>query len=313
MEPLDLRHVRTTPLASRQHKVHSGDMARVGSKGASFAQFLEGLPQQLAAVTFRKVVEAILAARAKSRPIVWGLGAHVIKCGLSPWIIEFMRRGLAQGIALNGGGSIHDIELALQGETSEVVEEGLPGGEFGLSEDTGRVYYEALQGVVDDENPGLGALLGRHLYQLDPPYGHLSILKAGVELGVPVTVHVSIGSDVVHMHPRASGAALGAASFADFRRFAALVAQLGDGGVYLNVGSAVVLPEVFLKAITVARNLGSPVQGLVTVNMDMLQHYRPLTNVVHRPTMGHGQGYALTGHHELMLPLLGQALLEGLP
>jgi len=306
--------VRTTPLASRRHLVHLPDLARVGEPGISFAEFVANLPRQLAADTFRELVAAIAAAHRLGKPVIWGMGAHVIKVGLSPWVIAMMRRGIVTAVALNGGGSIHDIELALAGETSEDVAEGLPEGSFGLSEDTGQVYFDALADIegTGDSDAGLGERLGRQLLEREAPHRQHSILVAGVELDVPVTVHLAIGTDVVHMHPRADGAALGAATFHDFRLLTALVSELGDGGVYCNIGSAVLLPEVFLKCLTVARNLGRPVTGFTTANLDMLQQYRPLTNVVHRPTAGHGRGLSLIGHHELLVPMLAQAVIEAL-
>jgi len=307
-EPLDLSQVKTVPLASRRNKVKLADLAKPAQAGASFSRFLDGLPHQLAASDFRKVVEAIVSANRRGRPVIWAMGAHVIKCGLSSLVIQLMERGVLSAVVLNGAGAIHDVELALIGETSEDVAGGLEEGTFGMAEETGRFFSEALA----TGDGGMGLLLGKRLLETHAPYREHSILAKGASLGVPVTVHVALGTDIVHMHPKAQGGPIGEASFYDFRLLAGVIARLGDGGVYLNVGSAVVLPEVFLKAFTVARNLGHELSDFVTVNLDMQQHYRPLQNVVKRPPEHHGRGYALIGHHELMVPLLVQAVIEDL-
>lgn len=282
----------------------------------SFSGFLEGLPSQLAALDFKAVVEAILGAHRRGRPVIWAMGGHVIKCGLNPLVIELMRREAITALALNGAAAIHDVEIALIGETSEDVAEGLAEGSYGMAEETGRLMNEALlEGLGtagSGEEASMGLLLGKKLLDLEAPHRDYSLLAWGARLGIPVTVHVAIGTDIVHMHPSAQGWAIGAASFHDFRLLADVVSHLGGGGVYLNVGSAVLLPEVFLKALTIAHNLGYEISDFVTVNLDMQQHYRPLQNVVRRPTAGSGRGYALTGHHEIMIPLLVQAVLEGL-
>lgn len=310
-QPIDLSAIKTISLARRAHKVKLADLAGVSGAGVSFAQFLEGLPRQLAAEDFRAVVAALVGAHQAGKPIIWGLGAHVIKCGLSPLIIEMMRRGLASAVALNGAGAIHDVEMALVGETSEDVAQGLVEGDFGMAQETGAFFAQALGGMASSP-AGLGELLGRRLHQMAAPHRDISLLAQGMELGIPVTVHVALGTDVIHMHPQISGSALGETSLWDFRLLCSVVAELGGGGVYLNLGSAVVLPEVFLKALTVARNLGHEVTDFATVNMDMIQHYRPRENVLRRPTAQGGRSYALTGHHELMVPLLVQAVIEGL-
>lgn len=310
--PLGLARVRTIPLASRASKVKLADFAKVGEKGLSFAQFLDTLPYQLAGLDFRALVDSVVSAHRQGKPVILGMGAHVIKCGLSPLVIEMMRRGVLTAVAMNGAGAIHDVEIALVGATSEDVAEGLETGSFGMAEETGRLINEAIAQGASEDGPGMGELLGRRLLQEAAPHGEYSILANGVQLGVPVTVHVAIGTDIVHVHPMAQGGPLGMASFCDFRLLAAIVADLGYGGVYLNLGSAVLLPEVFLKALTVARNLGHDVSHFVTANLDMLQHYRPLQNVVRRPTAGGGKGYTLTGHHEIMVPLLFQAIIEKL-
>jgi hypothetical protein len=307
--PLDLSRVRTVPLSTRDNKMEASRSGRVAGPGASFRSFYEGLPNVLAGEVFRKVVAALVRARRTEKPVIWAMGAHVIKCGLSPCVLDLMRRGIITAVALNGAGAIHDFEIALIGQTSEDVAGGLRDGTFGMSEETGRLINQALLSDGGG-NSGMGAMLGAELHRLGAPFRHESLLAEGFRLGLPVTVHVAIGTDIVHMHPSADGAAIGAASFYDFRLLAAVVADLGGGGVHLNVGSAVVLPEVFLKALTVARNLGNPVVDYTTVNLDMLRQYRPLENVVRRPTLGCGQGYSLIGHHELMIPLLAQAVVE---
>jgi hypothetical protein len=304
--PLDLRQVRTRPLGERPNKVDLRHFARPGQPGRSVADLLDGLPHQLGAVALRAVVAAVVRAYHLGKPVIWGMGGHVIKTGISPLIIDLMERGVVRALALNGGASIHDIEIALIGGTSEDVQEGLRDGSFGMWQETGRFYNRA----VNERRGGLGRRLGEALVESEAPNREFSVLARAVELGVPATVHITLGADIVHMHPEADGAALGEAAFEDFRLFSAVVADLGGGGVYLNVGSAVALPEVFLKALTVARNLGHPVADFTTANFDMTQHYRPLQNVVRRPTAGVGEGHTLTGQHEVLLPLFYQAIIE---
>jgi hypothetical protein len=243
--------------------------------------------------------------------VIWGLGAHVIKVGLAPVVIDLMERGFVTAIATNGAGVVHDFEVAVAGRTSEDVEAGLGTGEFGMARETGEEVNRAVS-EGDRDGLGLGAAMGRYLSTRRPRARHLdaSLLAAAWRLGLPATVHVAIGTDVVHMHPACDAGALGRATHLDFRIFAGEVARLGGGGVYLNVGSAVVLPEVFLKAVTLARNLGHRLADFATANLDFLQSYRPGTNVVERPVKGTGRGYRLTGHHEILLPLLAAALVE---
>ena len=310
-EPLDLAGVRTYPLADRKSQVTVSEAARPHVAGQPFAGFLDGLPRVLAADTVRRVVGEILRARAQGRPIVWGLGAHVLKVGLSPVVIDLMERGLVTAVALNGAGIVHDFELAVAGHTSEDVAAGLGAGEFGMARETGE---EVNRAVVEGDAAGLGlgAALGAYLERRKPAHLGVSLLAAARRLGLPATVHVAFGTDIVHMHPACDPAAMGRATHLDFRILAGVVSRLGGGGVYLNVGSAVLLPEVFLKAVTLARNLGHEIADFATVNMDFIQSYRPNTNVVQRPTQGVGRGYSLTGHHEIMVPLLAAALVEGL-
>ncbi|HVR71099.1 MAG TPA: hypothetical protein VMT87_09680 [Vicinamibacteria bacterium] len=310
MKPLDLAGVRTYPLAGRKSKVTLGDFARPHAAGASFQTFLDSLPRLLGADALRQVVAEVRRARSAGKPVVWGLGAHVLKVGLSPVIVDLMERGFVTGLALNGAGIVHDFELAVAGQTSEEVDAGLGSGEFGMARETGEEVNRAIT-EGDRDGLGLGAALGRYLQARQPPHLAVSLLAAARRLGLPATVHVAVGTDIVHMHPACDPAALGRATHLDFRLFAAEVAALGGGGVYLNVGSAVLLPEVFLKAVTLARNLGHDLTDFATANLDFIQSYRPNVNVVQRPTRGVGRGYSLTGHHEILVPLLAAALIEG--
>ena len=313
VEPIDLSRVNTFPLAQRSNKVCVEDFAQVVPPGVSLRAFLRSLPRILAGQHFLDVVEHILEAKRQGRPVIWGMGAHVIKCGLSPWVLQLMRQGVLSGVAFNGASAIHDLEIALIGATSEDVARGLADGSFGMAHETAELMNRALDRVeVAKGDVGMGEALGHQLVAVDAPFRQYSVLAAGIELGIPVTVHVAIGTDIVHMHPSASGALIGQASFTDFRLFAALVSGLSNGGVYLNVGSAVVLPEVFLKAFAVAQNLGHNLHDFITVNLDMNQQYRPLQNVVKRRVKNRGKGYAIVGCHEIMIPLLAAAVLEGL-
>jgi hypothetical protein len=310
--PLSLERVSTYPLASRKSKVSREAFARSHRRGAPFTSFLDSLPRILAGQTLRAVRDEVLRARARHRPVIWGFGAHVIKVGLSPVVIDLMERGLATAIALNGAGVVHDFEVAVAGRTSEDVEAGLVAGSFGMARETGE---EVNRAIVEGDRDGLGvgAAVGRYLSTRRPRARHLdtSLLAAAWRLGIPATVHVAIGTDIVHVHPACDPAAVGRATHLDFLTLAGEVARLGGGGVYLNVGSAVVLPEVFLKAVALARNLGHRLSDFATANLDFLQSYRPGVNVVERPVKGSGRGYRLTGHHEILVPLLAAALVEG--
>ena len=306
-EEFDLSGVRTYPLASRKSKANAADFARPVAAGATIAEFVDSLPALLAGADFKAVVAALCAARTADRAIVWGLGAHVIKTGLSPILIDLMERGYVSALALNGAGIIHDFELALSGGTSEDVDEALGPGQFGMAEETGTLLNAAIAEGVS-RGQGLGQAVAARLQRLQPAHAHLSLVMAADRLGIPVTVHVAIGTDIIHMHAQASGAALGEGSLRDFRYFVASVARLARG-VYLNCGSAVILPEVFLKAVALARNTGASLDGLTTVNIDFMRMYRPHTNVVSRPVAGIGKGYSLVGHHEILIPLLAASLL----
>lgn len=311
-EPLDLSLLRTVPLAGRGGKVRVEDFAAPYRKGAGVAGLLASLPHILAGDSLRAVIEAIRRARGAGRPVLWGLGGHVVKCGLAPVLIDLMRRGYASAFVMNGAAAIHDFEIALAGHTSEDVEAVLPDGRFGAAEETGREMNSCLAQAGEF---GMGEALGRRLEEIaDPRFASSSLLYEAYRQGVPVTVHVAVGTDTPHTHPAVDPAALGRATHRDFRLLCSLVRELHEGGVYLNTGSAVVLPEVFLKALSAVRNLGHPVENFTTVNLDFLQHYRPRVNVVERPhARAGGRGFALTGHHELMVPLIAAALIEAEP
>lgn len=310
VEPLDFSRVSTYPLEDRANKVALENFAAVHRAGGSVGSFLDGLPLFLAAGDLRLVVQAICAAVRNSRPVLLMMGAHPIKCGLNPLIVDFIRRGIISGVALNGAGAIHDFELAYQGETSEDVQKGLDDGSFGMVEETSRLMNAALAEGVQRGSGG-GHALGLAIREGSFKNRDLSIVLAGLEMNIPVTIHIAIGTDIIHQHPAADGATLGEASFRDFRLFAGAVAQL-EGGVVLNVGSAVVMPEVFLKALTIARNLGHTVSHFTTATFDMVRQYRSTENVMRRPTHLGGQGFYLVGHHEIMLPLLFAAVTEEL-
>ena len=307
---IDLSRITTYDLRERRSKVGLDSSARPWRPGGSFRRFIESLPDELAARDLRAVVEALVAAAKNSRPVILGMGAHGIKVGLSPIIIDLIQRGLLAGLALNGAGIIHDFELAFAGHTSEDVESEIKTGSFGMARQTGEEINRAVSLGVG-QGLGLGQSVGSHLDQADPGNKNRSILAAAHQARVPVCVFVAMGTDIIHMHPSLDPAAVGLGSHRDFKTFAGLVADL-EGGVYLNLGSAVILPEVFLKAVTLARNLGHQVRRITTVNLDFMVQYRPLTNVVRRPTTLGGQGFNLVGHHEIMFPLLAAAWLEGL-
>jgi hypothetical protein len=309
--PLDFAGLKTVPLRERGGKVNIADFASVYRAGSGVAGWLDSLPRILAGNSFRAVVDALVVARRCERAIVWGLGGHVVKCGLAPVVIDLMRRGYVTAFALNGAAAIHDFEIALAGHTSEDVEAVLPDGRFGAAEETGREMNRAIA-EGDREGLGMGEALGRWLDSgAAPEHAASSLLLQAYRHGTPVTVHVAIGTDTPHTHPAADAAAIGSASHRDFRLLSAYLADLNDGGVYLNVGSAVVLPEVFLKAVSAVRNLGHPLANFTTADFDFLRHYRPRVNVVERPHAGSGgAGYSITGHHELTIPLLAAALIE---
>jgi hypothetical protein len=302
--PIDFAGLKTVSLEARGGKVKVADFGAPYRKGSGVAGLIGSLPRILAADSFRGVVEAIAAAREKRRAILWAMGGHVIKCGLAPVLIDLMRRGYATGFAMNGSAAIHDFEIALAGHTSEDVESVLPDGRFGSAEETGREMARAVEPEL-----GLGEAYGKSL--TGARHADCSVLAQAYAASVPVTVHVAIGTDTPHTHPAADPAALGAATHRDFRLLCSYVRDLDEGGVFINCGSAVILPEVLLKSVSAVRNLGHPLANFTTVNFDFFQHYRPRVNVVERPhAQSGGKGYAITGHHELMLPLLAAALIE---
>jgi hypothetical protein len=306
-DEFDVSGVRTYPLAARASRARAEDFGRPFAVGGTFAEWLASLPSFLGARDLKLAAAAIVDAQRGGRGVLWGIGAHVIKTGLSPTVVDLMERGFVSAIAMNGAGIIHDFEIALSGGTSEDVDESLGPGRFGMASETAQLNEVIQRGAGN--GLGIGQSVGAHLASLAPPFARHSLVATAHRLGIPVTVHVAIGTDIIHMHPAASGAALGDASMRDFRYFTSCVARLG-GGVYLNCGSAVVLPEVFLKAVALARNQGADLTGLTTVNIDFIRHYRTHTNVLTRPVAGSGTGISLVGHHEILIPLLAAAVLE---
>ncbi|HXU08066.1 MAG TPA: hypothetical protein VN743_03645 [Blastocatellia bacterium] len=309
LEPLELTHVKTYPLASRHSKVKLEDFAKPVDGEANFREFLASLPNMLAVQSLKQIAERVRRARELRKPIIWGIGGHVIKTGLAPLMIDLMKHGFVSAIAANGSVLVHDAEIALAGATSEDVDATLSEGVFGGADETGKLLNGAAQDGAKDQI-GLGEAVGHRLLAMNPKHRQYSILCAAYENKVPFTIHLTIGGDIAHFHPTADGASLGATSHTDFRLLAELVKRMDGGGVYLNVGSAVVLPEVFLKCVTLVRNLGHPLANITTANFDFIQSYRPLTNVVRRPTeKGAGEGFSITGHHELTIPLLAALLI----
>jgi len=321
IQPMTLGGVHTYPLASRKSKVSTSDFAKPSAANSSLTKFLDSLPHILAGEDLREVLSAIHAARKNRKAILWGMGGHVIKVGLGPVLTDLMQRGFVSGIAMNGAALIHDFEIALAGNTSEDVEAGLGEGQFGMAAETGH-YINEFAKLAHRLRIGYGEAAGQFLNSgiLNVKHADSSVLVAAYKHRIPVTIHLAIGTDIPHMHPEANGAALGDATHHDFRLFCALVHQMHPGGVYLNWGSAVLLPEIFLKAVSVVRNLGVPLRPITTANFDFIQHYRPLQNVVKRPTAPGSRGsrpgsrgYAITGHHELLMPLVAAALAAGWP
>lgn len=309
LQPLELAKVKTYPLASRTSKVKLDNFARPVGDDASVKEFIASLPEVLAVQTLRKIVERMRRARKLEKPIIWGIGGHVIKTGLAPLILDLMERGYVSAIAANGSVLVHDAEIAMVGSTSEDVDATLSEGIFGGADETGQLLNRAAHDGASDRI-GLGEAVGRNLVAMQPQHEQYSLLCGAYKMSVPFTIHLTIGGDIAHFHPSADGAALGATTHTDFRLLAELVRRMDGGGVYLNIGSAVVLPEVFLKCVTLVRNLGHTISDITTANFDFIQSYRPLTNVVRRPTeKGAGEGHSITGHHELTIPLLAAMLI----
>ena len=311
LQPIDLNEIETFELASRPSKVTIKDFASPVTESDSLGGFLRKLPNILAVQSLRGVAEQMRRARDLGKPIIWGIGGHVVKTGVSPLMIDLMKRGFVTAIASNGSVLVHDAEIALEGFTSEDVDATLGKGDFGAAKETGELLNSTAKNGHRD-SLGLGEAMGRELTTLKPPHAELSLICQAYARKLPFTAHLTIGADIGHFHASCDGAALGATSHTDFRLFCSIVKEMNGGGVYLNYGSAVVMPEIFLKAVTVVRNLGHPLQDITTANFDFVQRYRPMTNVVHRPTAGGaGRGYSITGHHELTLPLLAAELICG--
>ena len=309
LEPIDLSEIRTYELASRPSKVTVADFARPVDESETLKGFLDKLPNILAVQSMRELATRMRRARDASKPIIWGIGGHVVKTGLAPVIIDLMDRGFVSALAVNGSVLVHDTEIALVGSTSEDVDATLGSGDFGAAKETGEILNSAARDGRES-GIGLGEAMGRELVRLTPANADKSLLCATYSRRLPVTAHLAIGSDIGHFHASCDGAALGDTSHRDFRLMCSLVREMNGGGVYINYGSAVILPEVFLKAVTVVRNLGNDLQDITTANFDFIQGYRPSTNVVRRPTAdGAGRGFAITGHHELTLPLLAAMLI----
>lgn len=309
-EPIKLDEIKTYELASRPSKVTVGDFTKPLTGNESVKEFLDKLPNILAVKSLRKLAARIRRAKELEKPIIWGIGGHVVKTGLAPVLIDLMNRGFLTALASNGSVLVHDTEIALVGFTSEDVDATLGKGDFGAAKETGEILNSAAKKGQRDKI-GLGEAMGREVLDLNPENADVSLLSQTYKNKIPFTAHLSIGADIGHFHASSDGAALGETSHTDFRLFCSIVKELNDGGVYLNIGSAVMMPEIFLKAVTVVRNLGFELNDITTANFDFIQHYRPLTNVVRRPTAnGAGKGFSITGHHEIMIPLLAAAILS---
>jgi hypothetical protein len=310
LSPLDFANLNTYSVHDRFSKVTVENFARPLGQGATVSEFLASLPDQLLGRDLPELIDRLAASHTQKKPVIVGMGAHVIKVGLNPLLIDLMQRGIITGLALNGAGIVHDTEIAMVGRTSEDVDQVLGSGAFGAARETGEVVNEAIRRGAA-ANQGMGEAIGAYLLERKFPYNKSSLLAEAGRLGVPVTIHVAIGTDIVHIHPSANGADIGKTSYHDFKLFCRQVSEL-EGGAYLNFGSAVIMPEIFLKALTVVRNLGHKVENFTTANFDFIRHYRTMTNVVNRPTAGGGRGFNIIGHHEVMIPLLIAGLLARL-
>jgi hypothetical protein len=310
VKPISLENIRTYSLKKRPSKVSVTDFGSSWIAGGKMSLWFERLPNILAGSDLRKLINRLTTTVQEKKTIIVAMGAHAIKVGLSPVILDLMERGIITGLAMNGAGIIHDLEVAMVGATSEDVDSELPHGTFGMAQETGEFLNMAIREGAQ-KGDGLGYSVGKNILKASFPYNKFSLLAGAVRMNIPLTVHVAIGTDIIHFHPGVDGSAIGKTSHLDFRIFATLVSHL-EGGVYINLGSAVILPEIFLKALTLVRNLGFNVKRFTTVDMDFIRHYRPMTNVIKRPTSEGGEGFALTGHHEIMFPLLVAALIENL-
>ncbi len=299
----DLNRVSTFPMSDLERKVHRGAFAIPTKAGTSFKDFIDSLPKILAAAELHEFTEYLSETARNKKQLIVMFGGHVIKTGLAPLLIDWMERGIVSALATNGAGAIHDTEIALFGRTSEDVAEGLADGSFGMSRDTADFINIAIADP-DMENLGYGEALGFALEKASAPCADLSLLCVAHRLGIPLTVHVALGTDIIHQHPTADGAAIGRASLKDFRIFAHQVGKLDRQGIVINIGSAVIMPEVFLKALSVARNLGTDAHGFTAANFDMISHYRPNQNVLNRPALTGGRKFNFIGHHEIQIPLL---------
>ncbi|HEY2931645.1 MAG TPA: hypothetical protein VGK99_07840 [Acidobacteriota bacterium] len=306
--PFNFTKAKTYPLKSRKSKVSASDFASLPA-GAGFSEFLTSIPSILAGKDLRSAAEAVVNARRRGKPVIWGLGGHVIKVGLAPLLIDLAARGALSLAAMNGSAMIHDFEVGLCGATSEDVPDQLEHGEFGMADETG-IYLNRAARRAREEDTGLGEALIRELANMELPFRQNSLLGQARDYGVSITGHLAIGTDITHIHPSADGESLGRATFRDFQIFTSAVKELNEGGVYINAGSAVILPEIFLKAVSVVRNCGHALKNFTTINLDFIQHYRPTQNVIRRPVMQGGIGIALTGHHEILIPLLAAMLRE---
>lgn len=303
--------IKTYSIKERKSKVKVDDFSRPVEAGQGMDLFFNSLPDILAGKTLRSVINAVVSAHRKQRGVIWAIGGHVIKCGLNPILIDLVERSIITALVVNGACLVHDFEIAFFGRTSEDVEKGLNTGEFGMAQETGSMLNKAINDGAC-EGLGIGEAVGRWIMEKEPDFLEYSILASAVKTGIPVTAHIAIGTDIIHMHPEADGECIGIGCLRDFHNLTTIIKTLDNGGIYFNIGSAVILPEVFLKAVTMAINLGNPLKDFTTVNMDFIQHYRPTQNVVKRPVLGRGNGYTLIGHHEIMIPLLAAGIKEGI-
>lgn len=304
---IDPNKVKTYSVRSRKSKAQVADFGKPLGPKSDVGDFLDRLPKYLKAEDFKALLKAIVTARRKGKPIILMLGAHPIKCGLSPVLIDLMQEGFVTLLATNGAGAIHDLEIAFWGKTSEEVEKGIDDGSFGMARETGEIFNR-IPTFACRKDLGLGEAIGRRIIEQKAKFREHSLLANAYRMNIPACVHVALGTDIVHQHPGLDAASTGKATYEDFKILADQVSRLNNGGVVLHFGSAVVLPEVFLKTLSVARNVKGKVENFTTANFDMIQHYRPNVNLVLRPTQKSGKGFSFTGHHEIMIPLLAWAL-----